>query len=636
MNTSYLNQNEYTPVGDIAVIALCMIVGVLLLVNKVHKSSGFKLMLGMVLTLVAAAMANIIYRTLIGADTLSPVLIYVFRVGKQTSLSAVQILYILYLREPLWMNYESYKRFFITAHFVGIVPVLVDIAGIVWKFTFYVENNITVSKFTIYPFGFVAFVGVIFYLIIHYRNRIIKQVFLTLMATNTIAFVLTAVQGMHSQTSFTTFTYFLPVLGLLFVFHSTPYDAETGAATDTFFYRELATVIEKNQPLVMISCTINDFYNRMKASPELRRVFFRFFKQNIKRGVLYRFPNGRMILTLRKTSDKETFESNLNMMLGDFYKLHSMMKLDYKLVIAETVPELTSAEEYTHLIDFVESDTGLNTTHIVSEDDIKRFCRDKYILSELEDIAKKHDLNDERVLVYCQPVFNIITGTYDTAEALMRLRLPEKGMVFPDQFIPIAEKYNLIHILSMVILNKTCQKINELLNEGYILNRISVNFSTIDLRYDNFVSEVQSIIDSNDIPYGKIAVEITESRSEMEFNRMKQQVTELQELGIKFYLDDFGTGYSNFERIMEIPFDIIKFDRSLLLESAKSDSSRFMVSTFASMFNDLKYSVLFEGVENDRDEAQCRDMHASYLQGYKYSKPIPIEDLCGFLQKAAG
>ena len=120
----------------------------------------------------------------------------------------------------------------------------------------------------------------------------------------------------------------------------------------------------------------------------------------------------------------------------------------------------------------------------------------------------------------------------------------------------------------------------------------------------------------------------------MEFNHLKSQIMDLQGLGIKFYLDDFGTGYSNFERIMEIPFDIIKFDRSMLIESVKNDSSKYMVTTFAGMFNDLNYSVLFEGVEDERDENACKNMYAKYLQGYKYSKPIPIDNLRSFLEKA--
>jgi len=85
---------------------------------------------------------------------------------------------------------------------------------------------------------------------------------------------------------------------------------------------------------------------------------------------------------------------------------------------------------------------------------------------------------------------------------------------------------------------------------------------------------------------------------------------------------------------MEIPFDIIKFDRSMLVEFSKSDASRFMVNTFADMFNQLHYSVLFEGVENEGDEQNCVNMNAKFCQGYKYSRPIPIAQLRGFLQTA--
>ncbi len=144
---------------------------------------------------------------------------------------------------------------------------------------------------------------------------------------------------------------------------------------------------------------------------------------------------------------------------------------------------------------------------------------------------------------------------------------------------------------------------------------------------------MQQIISRNQIAYEKIAIEITESQSEADFKTSKEKILQLRELGIKFYLDDFGTGYSNFERIMEIPFDIIKFDRSLLMECSRSEASYYMVSTFARMFTDLHYTILFEGIENEEDETTCEKMHASYLQGYKYSKPIPIEQLSTFLRK---
>ncbi|HAG70438.1 MAG TPA: EAL domain-containing protein, partial [Lachnospiraceae bacterium] len=99
--------------------------------------------------------------------------------------------------------------------------------------------------------------------------------------------------------------------------------------------------------------------------------------------------------------------------------------------------------------------------------------------------------------------------------------------------------------------------------------------------------------------------------------------------------DDFGTGYSNFDRIIELPFDIIKFDRSLVLASSSDAKSETMVSYLAHMFSDMNYSVLYEGIENEQDEDMCINMCARYLQGYKYSKPIPIAKLTDFFEKKA-
>ena len=111
----------------------------------------------------------------------------------------------------------------------------------------------------------------------------------------------------------------------------------------------------------------------------------------------------------------------------------------------------------------------------------------------------------------------------------------------------------------------------------------------------------------------------------------KKVMNELHGLGMKFYLDDFGTGYSNFERIIDLPIDVIKFDRSLTLLAGKNLESRYLVGSFSEIFKKSEYQVLFEGVENAEDERICQDMQAHFLQGYKYSKPIPMEQLTEFL-----
>ena len=161
-----------------------------------------------------------------------------------------------------------------------------------------------------------------------------------------------------------------------------------------------------------------------------------------------------------------------------------------------------------------------------------------------------------------------------------------------------------------------------------------MNVSALELRSDGFCGDIERIIRSAGIPSSKVAIELTESHSEADFFIMKEKIDSLSRQGIKFYLDDFGTGYSNMERIMELPFDIIKFDRTMLLACDKDDRSVRMVNSLAHMFRDMEYSVLYEGVENEGDEILCKEMSASYLQGYKYSRPVPIEKLRQFLPRA--
>jgi EAL domain-containing protein (putative c-di-GMP-specific phosphodiesterase class I) len=155
----------------------------------------------------------------------------------------------------------------------------------------------------------------------------------------------------------------------------------------------------------------------------------------------------------------------------------------------------------------------------------------------------------------------------------------------------------------------------------------------MELRDQDFCGDINSIIDRSGVDSSRIAIELTESRNDSDFLVMKEKIEELKKKGITFYLDDFGTGYSNMERILELPFDIIKFDRSMVIAGGQNKRSEQVLGSLADLFSKLNYSVLYEGVENEKDEEMCRGLSASYLQGYKYSKPVPISELKRFLDK---
>lgn len=623
----------YSYASDIAAMALCCTLSVLIFTSQIKRSQRVMLLYSILGELFFAAVAHVVSEQQMLQIEPTHWVVYVFRIVHQVMLSCVLTSYLLYLYEPLWISHIVQRRNMVASCCFMVIGTGLDIIGTVRKWGFYIRDDGVIQHgFTPFAVVYILLVGQIFFFIIKYRSRLIRQVFWSMLGLNVISALLLLMQRHNSSQSYTTTAYLIPIIGLIFMFHSNPFDVTTGAASEVYFTNELEETISRGKEIALFVCRIRGFGEQMKESKAFRSEYYVFLRTNVKKGVLYHLSDDRLVLVLKQADAQP---ETMNKILSDFEAAYDKFRLDYKIVMMKSSPELTDAADYIRLLDEGEKRIPYNDTYCIAEDDIKQYYNSRYILSELEDIAKKNNLADPRVLVYCQPVYNIATGKYDTAEALMRLKLEKTGLVFPDQFIALAEEYNLIHTLSLIILDKTCSAIHDFIDEGYEFRRASVNFSTADLRYSQFTSEVKHIIDRNGIPYDCIAVEITESRSDADFNVLKEKVQALQTLGIKFYLDDFGTGYSNFERIMEIPFDIIKFDRSMLLEYSKDESSRYMVSTFAAMFHKLHYSVLFEGVENETDEQNCIEMNAKYLQGYKYSRPIPINELRRFLHRAA-
>lgn len=249
--------------------------------------------------------------------------------------------------------------------------------------------------------------------------------------------------------------------------------------------------------------------------------------------------------------------------------------------------------------------------------------------NELEDIANQKNFNDERVLVYCQPILDTKLNKFTTAESLMRLKLDGLGIIYPDVFIPLAEKNNNIHILTCIILNKVCKFIEK----NPDITRISVNFSMYEITNPKFYHDIYNIISKYHFDLNKLGFEITETVEANDFDIINDTLQRFRNLGIKIYLDDFGTGYSNIEHITKIPIDIIKFDRSLVISSGQSEKSKYIVSNMSDIFYNTNYNILYEGIEDNNDEHRCMGMNAEYLQGYKYSRPIPIEELSKFINQ---
>jgi EAL domain-containing protein (putative c-di-GMP-specific phosphodiesterase class I) len=442
-------------------------------------------------------------------------------------------------------------------------------------------------------------------------------------------------QGLSNQASYTVSSLMLPVIAVMYVMHANPYDAMLGTNDVNAMQDYIKNCYERKQDFIFMSLFMREFEEEGKEIPaEMQASVRQFTYKQVKSALVFKVSKGHMILFFLKKQYPD-YEEKIRSILQGFMPLYDKFHYDYKIVIGESIDEVSSKNEYVSYIRNIQRTLPECTVHRVNTEDVSEFNRNLYILKELADIYRHGDLDDPRVLLYCQPVLNVKTGKYDTAEALMRLELAETGIVYPDQFIHLAEEQGFIHVLTQIILHKTCDAIRRFTDAGYEIKRISVNVSALELKDENFCGDITEIISRSGIPGEKIAIELTESQNEDDFMLMKRKIGELKEKGLIFYLDDFGTGYSNMERIMELPFDIIKFDRALVIASGAEDRSRRMVENLASMFSNMDYSVLYEGVEKDADEAMCKGMSATYLQGFKYSRPTPVVELKDYLSREA-
>ena len=637
MDQALIGIDNYSPVGDVAVIAMCASIVIMLMSSYVSRTRSYHIFLTIVGLLAIAAVVNIVYHAMLPVTNPDMyTVVYVLRILYQTMLFDVLFLFALYATVVSGLEQRKARLVAIGATVLLIIVVGLDIifaaSGIGFQIT---EDGRVVSRTNLFIISYLLFVILIVILVNRVGKLLYRRVVYGFLGTIIVAAVIRLGQLPLHESSLTTMSFVFPVVAMLYLMHSNPYNVHLGAVDRRALEDMVSTMYARNEPFFFMSLYLPDFDSEGKELPdEIKALVREFTVEDFKGCTLFQVGDGHLLM-IAPSRRNPSFENRIEDILKHFDEHYQRIKLPYTIVIGKSIDEISQKNEYVSFIAGVHRNTPENTVHWVGPDDIARFNRDEYILQELADIYSKRDVEDPRVLAFCQPVFNIRTGRFDTAEALMRLQLDETGMVFPDQFIPMAENHGFIHVLTEIILHKTCREIRRLADEGFQIERISVNVSVLELKEDAFCSDISRIIEGNGISGESIALELTESRSESDFVIMKAKINELRRQGIKFYLDDFGTGYSNMERIMELPFDIIKFDRTLVIASGTGERSERIVENLAQMFKDMDYSVLYEGVEDDADEERCREMCASYLQGYKYSRPVPIEQLRNFVPKAS-
>lgn len=628
---------NYHPASEITVLAVCFVMLMLLFVSFKVRMKSFRIFATTLGMLITATSSDLMLHYLIDKNPETPVwLLYGLRCVYHILLFGMLHHYVAYTCEATYLSKRSRKPYITAATVLLITFSAADTIGVCFGGTMQISNGqIAFAGSMIFSIGYLLFVTLIMFLLVRVRKRLYRQVMNGFIGVAVMSLTMMITSRLRIQSSFTASTFLFPLIAVMYLLHSNPYDAKLGANDLRGLNNLILYIREQEKKYLFMSLYMRDLdENGASMSDEMRDLIRHVAETYFRKSVLFQAGNGHMVL-MAPTDKNSHVEDRIDKILEQFRIKYENFRYDYKMVIGFFNRELKSKNEFISFIRSIHARIPENAIYTVQQGDQEKYRLYEEILKELADIAARRDPEDPRVLVYCQPVYNIRTGQFDTAEALMRLQLEEIGMVFPDQFIPLAEENGYIHALTEIILSKTCRVLHELIAEGFAITRISVNVSALELRAPDFCGDIDRIIERSDIDISRIAIELTESRNESDFLLMKERIEELKHKGITFYLDDFGTGYSNMERILELPFDIIKFDRSMLIAGGQNKKSEQVLSSLADLFSRLNYSVLYEGVEDEKDERLCYELSASYLQGYKYSKPIPIDGLRKFLARAS-
>jgi EAL domain-containing protein (putative c-di-GMP-specific phosphodiesterase class I) len=257
---------------------------------------------------------------------------------------------------------------------------------------------------------------------------------------------------------------------------------------------------------------------------------------------------------------------------------------------------------------------------------------DRLRMRRQSELDLQHALDDDEFIIMYQPRLDIRTGEVCSMEALVRWQHPQKGIVSPNEFIPLAEETGLIVGLGELVMSKVFLQVAEWMHDGRELLPVSINVSARQFNETNVYAILENAFKKYKVNPDLIEVELTEASMTGDIDEVSRTVAAIQKMGVKVLVDDFGTGYSSLAQLQKLDMDVLKVDRAFTLEIARRKEGKIFFSAIITMAHALGMRVVAEGVEDAEQVDILKSLDCDEIQGFLVSRPLAASALQDFLR----
>ena len=237
--------------------------------------------------------------------------------------------------------------------------------------------------------------------------------------------------------------------------------------------------------------------------------------------------------------------------------------------------------------------------------------------------------------VYYQPIINLQSKQLLGTEALLRWNHPQRGLLYPEKFIPIAEQSELIVQIGEWVLLTACRQLKAWREQYGLKIYMAVNMSTRQFNYKTFTKSLMDALEESGLSPNLLTLELTESLLMDGDREAVSKLLSFKEMGIHLSIDDFGTGYSSLSYLSRFPIDLLKIDKSFVHDLQIDQTNQYLTEAMITMAHGLQIKVIAEGIETQNELEFLRDQGCDAVQGYYFSKPLPAEQFAALLKNRA-